>query len=404
TVTHRWAECARLRMLFPGRPRALTPEQHVVAQRHLARCQGCRVLAGRLSAPVKVLQALRPVPVPPRLQTWPIPREAEHEASPAAVDTAEPMEARVGAGRRRGLKLPRRRWLVTTAAAVVVLAGAAAVGVARLGRSSGPARPPSPSHASTAVPVAQPLTVRFGVAPGLQRFTVPCGVNGITVAASGGSGGSGPSAAPGGRGATVTADVPVDPGQLLLIVVGANGPAAAAAGGGGGGGGTGIGLATGNGQPGGDILAVGGGGGGGGNPRGVAGAGGPGGDADAPGAHAVGSMGGAGGTPGLQAAGSPGGAAGAGPAGAGQPGGPGTNRGGLGGGPNGGAGATGHFSGGGGGGGGSRLGAVGGGGGGGGGSTFVEPSATNVTRGLDALASPGLAITHRPSPCPGGRP
>ncbi|MFN2569332.1 MAG: hypothetical protein ABR564_06995, partial [Candidatus Dormibacteria bacterium] len=47
TVTHRWAECARLRMLFPGRPRALTPEQHVVAQRHLARCQGCRVLAGR---------------------------------------------------------------------------------------------------------------------------------------------------------------------------------------------------------------------------------------------------------------------------------------------------------------------------------------------------------------------
>jgi len=74
-----------------------------------------------------------------------------------------------------------------------------------------------------AVPAAQaaPQTASFGVTGGDQMFTVPAGVTSVHVVAIGGSGGS-TAAATGGTGARLTADVPVQGGQVLYVEVGAN--------------------------------------------------------------------------------------------------------------------------------------------------------------------------------------
>ena len=75
-----------------------------------------------------------------------------------------------------------------------------------------------------AVPAAQaaPQTASFGVTGGDQMFTVPAGVTSVHVVAIGGSGGS-TAAATGGTGARLTADVPVQGGQVLYVEVGGNG-------------------------------------------------------------------------------------------------------------------------------------------------------------------------------------
>ncbi|SES37407.1 sigma-70 family RNA polymerase sigma factor [Actinokineospora terrae] len=58
------AHCQRLAAMVPTRPRALTRSQRVSVDRHLRRCQDCRELVGRLTAPLAVLAVLLSDPAP----------------------------------------------------------------------------------------------------------------------------------------------------------------------------------------------------------------------------------------------------------------------------------------------------------------------------------------------------
>ena len=64
-------------------------------------------------------------------------------------------------------------------------------------------------------------TKTFAYTGGEQSFTVPAGVHLLHVVAVGGSGAAGGNVGvPGGRGGSVTADLPVIPGEALYVVVG----------------------------------------------------------------------------------------------------------------------------------------------------------------------------------------
>src|SRR5215213_7891698 len=111
--------------------------------------------------------------------------------------------------------------------------------------------------AALALPATASAVTRTFVFTGApQTFTVPAGVNQITVDASGAQGGQSEDGVAGGLGARATATVQVTPGQELQVNVGGQPPAGNPAPGGFNGGGPG-GLAIG------DPTLVGGGGGGG---------------------------------------------------------------------------------------------------------------------------------------------
>jgi len=252
-----------------------------------------------------------------------------------------------------------------------------------------------------------------------QEFTVPAHVTQIEVFAHGGNG-AGSSGSTAGYGGRVHAQLPVKPGEKLVIYVGGNASAEGGGynGGGNGGGGqchggcTGYGgggasdIRRGGGRPNDRILVVGGGGGQGGTVYSYAGGnggkgggtiGGPGGA----GGYGCSGYGGGGGT---QYTGGDGGAPGScfvGSGYSGTSGGIGT--GGDGGGGNGdsgfdgggGGGGSGYYGGGGGGGGSSYSTAgSGGGGGGGGGSSYVESSATDVHFWRGWKSKGGLVVIH----------
>jgi hypothetical protein len=260
--------------------------------------------------------------------------------------------------------------------------------------------------------------------PGAYQFTVPAGVTHVTVVAIGGAGGSCGEIELGGRGAAVTAEVPVAPGASMFV--GVAGPGAdcgdrAVEGsspggvGGGGAGGRGGPVSTGGGgastvaagSGGQGPLVVAGGGGGGGGANYFAGKTGNGADADA--GAASGLDGGAGTATAGGRGGSGGRDPGTGQAGAlGQGGGGGNNF------------TTQCYTGGGGGGGGGGL--YGGGGGGackddftlpvalsangagGGGSSFISPQATAMLGPLPTDAATGVSLTYAaPAAQPGTR-
>jgi hypothetical protein len=83
---------------------------------------------------------------------------------------------------------------------------------------------------------AQAGTANVTFGTGEHQFVVPAGVTSVNVVAVGAPGG-GPGTAPGngGRGAQVTADLPMQPGETYYLLVGGKGNATIAAGGGGGG-------------------------------------------------------------------------------------------------------------------------------------------------------------------------
>ncbi len=251
--------------------------------------------------------------------------------------------------------------------------------------------------------------------PGNHSYTVPAGVTSITVQAVGAGGGN-CAPAHGGRGAAITATVPVSPGETLTVGVGGFGgpcngssPGSPGAGGVGGGGGGGAGTGGGGGAGGGGAsgvatasapLVIAGGGGGSTSYQKVE----NGGDAGSPGT--AGSVAGSGGGAGTQSAGGAGGVAGNASAQAGASGSFATG------------GAGGHGDGGpttagGGGGGGGYYGGGGGGGsaetqeagGGGGGSSYVIPSATHVSgtvvsTGPEVIITPGSGA---PTTAPGAK-
>jgi V8-like Glu-specific endopeptidase len=254
-----------------------------------------------------------------------------------------------------------------------------------------------------AYPAGQQSTFPFN--GGTQTYTVPSGTQALIVSVAGASGGGGAA------GATEQAEVPVSPGQLILLNAGGEGGASQYVttfnGGGPGGrnegasGGGGSDVRIGGVQPQDRVLVAGGGGGAGSG--GSPGAGGPGGASEGvaglPGTTSSGLPGfsnGEGGGGGMQTVGGAGGPAGyfasGGGGGLGEGGGAGvgcTSSGG------GGGGGGGYYGGGGGGGG-----CYGSGGGGGGGSSFAEPTASNVSSGggwagpgwlmVAAINSPGM--------------
>ena len=75
-------------------------------------------------------------------------------------------------------------------------------------------------------------TRAFAYTGGEQTFTVPAGVHLLHVVAVGGEGAAGNVGVAGGRGGSVTADLPVTPGEALYVVVGGNGGAGGFNGGG----------------------------------------------------------------------------------------------------------------------------------------------------------------------------
>ncbi len=271
----------------------------------------------------------------------------------------------------------------------------------------------------TAAIIAEPAsaTTQAFSSTGTSAFIVPASVTSVTVAAVGAAGGShlcNPGHL-GGRGATVTATIPVNPGEILAIGVGAKGggcnqPSGLGGAGGIGGGaaGGGTGTAAGAAAGGGgatyvsrvtpsiafaSVLLVAGGGGGVGG-----GFGGSGGDA--------GSAGQAGASSGANSAGGDGGTTAGGGAG-------GLGNGALGGSRGvafaGGVGASAGSSCGGGGGGGGYYGGGGGGaangfcggGGGGGGASYADSSVTVTSKPQPTTQSPGLTITYGSSTATG---
>ena len=232
---------------------------------------------------------------------------------------------------------------------------------------------------ATAASAATTATATYMV-PGSSLFVVPAGVTSITVTATGAAGGSLSASAIGGRGATVTATVPVTPGEQLVVGVGAAGSSAGPGGiGGGGSGGVGAFNGAGGGGassvsassfPASGLLVVAGGGGG-------TGAGAAGGDAGSVGGGAGG--GGAGTSYGGGAGGVESGFNSGGPGSFGFGG-----QGGLGG-SAGGGGGGGYYGGGGG---------AGSAGGGGGGSSFVTQAGTGVSGPTLTGESAGVSITY----------
>ncbi len=250
-------------------------------------------------------------------------------------------------------------------------------------------------------------SVTFSYTGSSQSFVVPTGVTQITVAASGAAGGADCYQDAGGKGATVTATIPVTPGETLVIEVGGGGGAptgtsycimpgpggfngGATAGaltatmayaGGGGGGASDVrqgGSALSN-----RVVIAGGGGGGAGGPTG--GIGGPGGSSGTAGTSGDAGGGGGGGTSiaggagGTEVGGGGNGVAGS--LGLGGTGGTGLR-------DSGGGGGGGYYGGGGGGGSGSCCGS----GGGGGGSSYAEPNATGVTIQSGVRAGSGAVV------------
>src|SRR4051794_22468901 len=59
--------------------------------------------------------------------------------------------------------------------------------------------------------------------PGTYNFTVPSGVTGLRISATGAGGGSAPDTCPPGKGGNVQAKVSVTPGSTLAIVVAGQG-------------------------------------------------------------------------------------------------------------------------------------------------------------------------------------
>ena len=249
---------------------------------------------------------------------------------------------------------------------------------------------------------ADAATTRFAYTGGEQAFTVPAEVRSLHVVAEGGDGAAGSPTAAGGRGARVTTDIAVTPGETLYIEVGGSGGRGGSdfgggAGdvdllgghaGGGGGGATDIRRVprTATGSEGTRLLVAGGGGGGGGGPFG-----GRGGNADEDGDSCIScdASGGEGGA-GTDVEGGAGGDAGSedaaeGPAGRLAAGGAG--------GAGGGGGGGGGMYGGGGGGGGDTAAADGGGGGGGGGGTFIAGNAA-ATFGTNGSGPGSVTISY----------
>ena len=113
--------------------------------------------------------------------------------------------------------------------------------------------------AVAAVPVpaqAAPPTTSF-TTPGGHTYTVPANVTEVEVRVVGAAGGSGAASQPGGRGAVVTATLPVTPGTTLYITVGAEGASNGNAGAGGGA----SDIRVGDDTPGSRVVVAGGGGG-----------------------------------------------------------------------------------------------------------------------------------------------
>ena len=305
-------------------------------------------------------------------------------------------------GDAKSLWLSARRWShrVVAAAAVCVLAFTGMV---------------TPSQ-------AEPITQQFLCTGGEQWFSVPAGVTSLQVVATGAPGGTLPEGAnAGGRGAQVTADLVVAPGDFLWINVGC--PGAEHFGGFNGGGTANTALYGGEGAGGGGasdirtisristgtlesrlIVAAGGGGEGGTNEWGNSTNGGAGGNAGADGGNAGGTTNSRGRAGTATAGGAGGSANGTSQQGNPQPGAPGqAGTGGNGGaygvntpGRGGGGGGGGLFGGGGGGGGGLASGTDFGGGGGGGGSSLVPAGGTLAL--ADAGAAASVTITYEATP------
>jgi hypothetical protein len=250
---------------------------------------------------------------------------------------------------------------------------------------------------------AENVSSTFSFTGGEQTYTVPAGVDLLHVLAVGGAGATG--GEPGGPGASVSAELPVTPGEVLDVVVGGNGASGGFNGGGAHGAGEGPDGSGGTGGGASDVrtepisepgslssrlVVAGGGGGGGGNGGGVGGA------AEQPGRSFENTRGGGAGGASGGGSGGAGGYGGAnGEDGSFGQGGAGSNSRGAGGG-----GGGGYYGGGGGGGGNCNPpeGACLVGAGGGGGSNFVTPAASGVSIGTDGTGVPLVRISYENGP------
>lgn len=157
---------------------------------------------------------------------------------------------------------------------------------------------PVPASVMDATPTHDSYTTADTAAGIAVEWTVPEGVTSVTITASGGNGGTSKTERPGGRGATLTVVLAVEPGQVLAFTLGADGTATGPGGIGYGPGGNGINAGGGGGSTAvllDGVVAIVAGGGGGSATSSSAGGGGAAGTPDGqPGAR----RGGAGGTAG----------------------------------------------------------------------------------------------------------
>jgi len=185
-VARRRDHCERLAELVPAGVRVLTAQERSAVDHHMRRCENCRELGLRLTAPAQLLGALLPLPVPLAL--------AEHgrQRLVASVHAQPAAGAAGGSGSwppRRPIWDGRGRWATGLAIglALLVLGGGAATFLLRspavhlsppgsalpaVGPAvAGPVATPSPSPVITA-PVPSPSATPAGGIPS-GTTTVP---------------------------------------------------------------------------------------------------------------------------------------------------------------------------------------------------------------------------------------
>lgn len=160
-VARRRERCEQLAALVPAGVRSLTPEQRSAVDHHMRRCEKCRELGQRLTAPAELLGALVLIALPQRLARLDWSQLLAANASPAAP--SRPAIRRGSAGRRFGSRTQK----ITALTSVVAVIG---VGTAVWQVHSATARPgishaiganaikPTPTLTAPGTPASVPAT------------------------------------------------------------------------------------------------------------------------------------------------------------------------------------------------------------------------------------------------------
>ena len=155
-VARRRTHCDRLAEMVPAGVRQLTPELRASVDRHMRRCEDCRVLAQRVTEPGELFGGLALLPLPQALKTPPHLRLTGAHTSAAA--SAGPEIISVAASRGWQHRLTRR-WIAALIVLLLLLIAGSATAALMLGRATAsPAPAPVITPLLRVTPIARPTS------------------------------------------------------------------------------------------------------------------------------------------------------------------------------------------------------------------------------------------------------